>query len=37
MTDDEECEETTMENSVLTMPQITHEEIWGFRRTLLFT
>ena len=33
MTDDEECEETTLENSVLTMPQITHEEIWGFRRT----
>jgi len=33
MTDDEECEETTLENSVLNMPQITHEEIWGFRRT----
>ena len=33
MTDDEECEETTLENSVLTMPQITNEEIWGFRRT----
>ncbi len=33
MPDDEECEETTLENSVLDMPQITHEEIWGFRRT----
>tara|TARA_R110002020_G_scaffold59538_4_gene162252 strand:+ start:6857 stop:8653 length:1797 start_codon:yes stop_codon:yes gene_type:complete len=33
MDDKEECEETTLENSVLTMPQITNNEIWGFRRT----
>ena len=30
---DEDCIETTIEKSVLNMPQISKDEIWGFRRT----
>jgi len=31
--EDEDCEGTTLEGSVLNMPQLSKDDIWGFRRT----
>lgn len=33
ISEDEPCEGTTLENSVLNMPQLSKQDIWGFRKT----